>query len=407
MNISLIFISGTPTSKIVGDKIDPYWFQNNGFHVEFWNLSEINYSQKKLARYFGGHPEYRYKFPNEKCFTTKTEVGEALSKCPKNTIFNYLDFGQTNDYWLRRYFTIYKCEYYVGARRTSEIQSTQSKSEYLTKKIVQLKDRKFITQYGKKLVSRIYTIFNDFLYKNTEFLKKPLFTVTSGRLGRIQWDKITQTKSILSVPSIDISWHKSNQIINDHYCVYIDDAVIYSPDKSMEDSLDASTAIDIKFFQENICKVFDEIERAKEIKVVVAASGKYQYESSAIFGNRDIFYHKTNELIQHSNLVLGHCSSGLMQAVVDMKPIILMLDRSFIPIKNEKVLRMGDFLGVEPIWSIGINSQYISSVVANFTRNEEIIRDYFCEEDVSGDYRIIIRKKIIQTYNLRGRASTC
>ena len=58
-----------------------------------------------------------------------------------------------------------------------------------------------------------------------------------------------------------------------------------------------STCLDIEEYSTNICTVFDMVEKTLDCKVVVATSGKYKYPDSKIFGGREIFYSKTNQLI--------------------------------------------------------------------------------------------------------------
>ena len=104
----IIYLSCTPISKIVGDKIDPWWYLNNGFKVEFWNLSAIYYSKKSLDHYFGGATDYKFIFPNEKVIIKKITLEEELKKVREDTIFNLIDFGQGNDLWILSLFKRYK-----------------------------------------------------------------------------------------------------------------------------------------------------------------------------------------------------------------------------------------------------------------------------------------------------------
>ena len=62
--IKIVFISGTPISKSVGDKIDPYWYQDHGFEVEYWGLQNIYYDQDSIDAYFSGNSDFKYIFLN-------------------------------------------------------------------------------------------------------------------------------------------------------------------------------------------------------------------------------------------------------------------------------------------------------------------------------------------------------
>jgi len=396
LNISLIFISKTPISKIVGDKIAPWWYLENGFNIEYWNISAIEYTSKQLRAYFAGHPEYRFRFPNEKVFTSKQEIEKALLKTGKKVIFNYIDFSQQkNDYWLRRLFKKYGVKYFVGPRRTSELYDSTITNKFWKKIVDAIHNKDFFL----KVKCSINNYTKEMLYKFTSSAyQKPVFVVSSGKLGRVEWKARTNTETILSVPSIDILWNNSINIVETYYCVFVDDGVFYSPDKAMfTEGKVSRTCSDKETYKKNICRVFDEIENRKKLKVIIAASGKYLYPNNDLFGGREIYYYKTNQLIQHSSLVIAHASSGVMQAVADMKPIILLLDKSFIPTKNQKIIKMGDFLNIKSIWSSDLDSSHIDNVAVNKSRNNQILKDYFCENGVAGDYRIMIKNKIIDT----------
>ena len=114
----IIFISGTPISKLVANKLDIPFLLESGFKIEFWDLSAMYYNQKQLSGYFGGAPDYKYKFPKEKQFVSKNDVLVALSQLSNDNIFCPVDFGSLNDFWLRRAFRKFDIKYYVGPTRT-------------------------------------------------------------------------------------------------------------------------------------------------------------------------------------------------------------------------------------------------------------------------------------------------
>ena len=56
-------------------------------------------------------------------------------------------------------------------------------------------------------------------------------------------------------------------------------------------------------------------------------------------------------MIQHASLVIAHCSQGILQVIVSKKPMLLLLDDSFVPWKNTKIQAVGEVLNIKPIWS--------------------------------------------------------
>jgi len=356
----LIFISGTPVSIIVGEKLNPKHYVDKGFEVEYWDLARIYYDEKKLAAYFGGNKRYRYQFPKENIFVQKSQVKDAFKTLNSDVVFCHVDFNQENDYWLRRLFKRYCIDYYSGPRRTTEYgcfqkNDTSGISHFSFKILSAFRSRARVGYIQQKICN--------ILYNYTKYYQKPIFVAGSGTLGRNEMLKLTRSKKFVSVPSTDFAWLELPKLISTPYCTYVDDAVIYSPDQSMTKGK-SSTCHNLTEYSKNICKVFDTIEKTLGCKVVVAASRKYKYPDSKLFGGREIFYGKTNQLIQHSSLVVGHASSGTWQAIVSSKAIILLWDPSFIKAKNVAVRQASIFFRFDSYHVDGVDryifKKYIS-----------------------------------------------
>ena len=121
-------------------------------------------------------------------------------------------------------------------------------------------------------------------------------------------------------------WSKEEPIIDEKYIIYVEENVDLSPDNNLfgvENSVH-----DIEGFYKRINEVFEKIENWTNLKIIIAASGKYDYKINP-FKNRKIIYKKTSNLIQHSELVLGHKSSALEQAIADYKPLLMLKDQGF------------------------------------------------------------------------------
>lgn len=386
----LIFISGTPTSKIVGDKLNINYYEKNGFIVEFWNLTLLYHSKASLAAYFGGHSDYRFQFTIERNFTTRAELKIALQNLTSNVLFCHLDFSQHDDYWLRRLFKVCSIRYYVGPKRTSE--------NFINNNGQRLSINSFIYKALSSIKARISARylkekFCNTIYKCTNYYQKPKFVIGSGTKGRFEWLRATQADYFVSVPSHDVIMEKLPKTISKSYCVYVDDAVIYSPDQIMTINKQ-STCLDIEEYSTNIRTVFDMVEKTLDCQVVVATSGKYKYPDSKIFGGREIFYSKTNQLIQHSCFVLGHASSAVWQVIIDLKPIILLQDPSFIKAKNVSVGLQGAFIGVSPIQSTKLMPSDLKVTNINLDHFRFLTNKYFCEVGVKGSAEEVIKNEL-------------
>ncbi len=386
----LVFISGSPVSRIVGEKYNASYYVSKGFSVEYWDLSRIYYNERALGLYFGGHEEFRFKFPIEKQFHTKLEVEKALQQIERQTIICHTDFNVNDDYWLRRFYKKHNICYYTGPRRTSARFAYQKGNgldltTFLHKAISVIKVRARLSYFKQK--------FFRFLFKNTNFYQKPAFVVGSGTLGRKEFLNVSQARYFISVPSADLVWDPLPKIVEGRYCVYIDDSVVYSPDQSMLKDKQ-STCNDMSIYSENICKVFELIEKSLDCKVVIAASGKYDYQDNDIFGDRKIIYMKTNQLIQYAEIVIGHSSSATWQVIADLKPIILLWDQSFIKAKNVAITLQAAFLGITPILATELTTSDLKNIKVNAESYHRLKEEYFCEEGIRGSIEEIIEQQL-------------
>ncbi len=383
----IIFISGTPTSRIVYEKLKPELYEKNGYVVEYWDLSRLYYSEIALEAYFRGNKQYKPEFPSESIFYSRSEVDKALSVVQQDTMFCFIDFDQHLDYWLRRLFKQYNVKYYIGPKRTS-VHFPWKKKEVLSINVLPHKIK--VALLARLKFSYFKRKFHDIIYRYTNYYERPVFVIGSGLLGRYEWINRTQSKCFVSVPSVDIEQEVSANIVDGPFCVYVDDAVAYSPDQSMMKVVNA-TCLDLEQYSINICKVFEMVEKILRCKVVIATSGKLQYSDNKIFGDRKIFYANTNQLIQHAQFVIGHASSASWQVVASMKPILLLLDPTFIQAKNIGINEMASFLRITPILSTQLTSSHIVNALAvNNEYFNMLYEQYFCEKNVVGSAESLI-----------------
>jgi hypothetical protein len=395
INKKIIFISATPTSKIHGDKLDPYRFISLGIDVEYWNISSIYYSQKQLDLYFGGHPEYRYIFPNEKNFQDINSVKKELKKDYSNTLFCFVDFFQQPTLWLLRSFKKNNIHYFVGPRRTPYAHETNTDS-LLKQAFDAILDGTFFKKLTPSVESSINNILLHqlklFAYRNTNYYKKPDFVIGSGSVGRMIWCNKTAINNFISVKSTDVCWDEKLNLIKKKFCVYVDESIIYSPDRGLyEPNKKNSASNDFESFVSNMCHVFNVIEKKLGLEVIIASSGKFKYKNEKLYGGRMMIYGKTNQLIQHTELALGHTSSGLYQAIINRKPIILLRDPSFSDYKNFHINSFSTFLKVKQVNTINFSDKDLSSENDNLQHHIELEEQYFKEKGSIDSYHEVIQ----------------
>ena len=412
MKNKIIFISGTPISKIQGEKIDPHWYISNNIDVEYWNLTNMFYSKKALELYFGGHPDYRYKFPFEREFYDSKSVKNELKKLENNVFFCFVDFLMQSYFWILRSFKVNNINYYIGPRRTSHAHEVNKDSIY--KKIFKaLKDGKLISKIRGPAESNINNLMiyrlKLAIYRYSSYYKKPDFVIGCGIDGRSEAKNISTIDKFISIKSNDVNWDKLPTLMKEKYCVYVDESIIYSPDRALfndnivnskQKNLSNSACNNFELFLINICKVFEIIENKLNCKIVIACSGKYKYPNESIYGNRKMYYGKTHQLIKNSELVIGHNSTGLYQAVIDKKNILTFTDATLSKYKNFHTNAFAKMLGIKAFDTFNFKDTDLDHLEPNLSRYSRIEERYFKEKGAIDDYREVIKSHFENTsYN--------
>jgi hypothetical protein len=86
--------------------------------------------------------------------------------------------------------------------------------------------------------------------------------------------------------------------------------------------------LDADIYYSTLRRVFDRIEQEYNLKVVIAAHPKTDFPDHLKgFGDREVFYDQTVQLVGKSKLVLGHNSTALSFAVMFKKPVMLLVTK--------------------------------------------------------------------------------
>ena len=334
-------------------------FKNYGFDVELWSTEEIFFKLENIKLASSGSENYLYKDLNiikiKSLFDLDKKVSELDSKAVvyvtllgslKNNNFDNPDLDIFNKYKIK-YILHHLVPYPV------------------------IKSKWFKFKFNLRLLQK----------RINNYKKKPSLIIGAGSEGRNQVLKIYKNKFIYkSVPSFNILWIKEEPAINEKYIVYVEEAVNLSPDSALFGN--ENPTHDIEGFYKRINDVFEKIENWKNLKVIIAASGKFDYKINP-FKNRQIIYKKTANLIQHSEIVLGHCSSALEQAIVNYKPLLIFKDKGRNNLKNKVTHNFAHTYGLNSIWTDELTkTNFEKNNHVNFALNKEIINQYFKEENV-------------------------
>ena len=89
-----------------------------------------------------------------------------------------------------------------------------------------------------------------------------------------------------------------------------------------------ATTLDAGIYYSTLRRVFDRIEQEYNLKVVIAAHPKTDFPDHLKgFGDREVFYDQTLQLVRKSKLVLGHYSTAISFAVMFKKPVMLLVTK--------------------------------------------------------------------------------
>ena len=338
-------------------------FKNYGFDVEIWSTEEIFFKIENIKAAASGSKTYSYKDLDVMKIKNLVDLEKKVAELDSKAKVFIMTLGTLNkdkfDNPDLEIFNKYKTKYALH----------------------HLIPHPYVPNLWSKLKVNLKLL--KICIKN--YKKNPSLIIGTGSEGRKQTFKIYKKNFIYkSLPSYNVLWHREEPIINEKYIVYVDGAANLSPDASLFGT--ANPNQDIEGLYKRINNVFEKIENWTNSKVVIAASGKYDYTINP-FKNRQIIYKKTPNLVQHSELVLGHKSSGLDQAIVDHKPILIFKDIGFTNEKNKQINKFARVYGINSIWTSELTkTNFEKNNYVNLVRNKEIINKYLKEDIIKGSF---------------------
>ena len=359
----LIIYSAVPIFDTWPKKFKLVEFKNYGFDVELWSTEEIFFKLENIKAAASGSKTYPYTELDVVKIKNFIELEKKVSQLDSKAIVCIMNLGTLNNKNFYNpdleIFNKYKIKYILH----------------------HLEPHFYISNLWSKLKKNLKLL--KIAIQN--YKKNPSLIIGTGSESRKQVFKMYKKNIIYkSLPSYNILWHREEPIINEKYIVYVEEAIKLPPDIALFGMINPNH--DIEGIYKRINNVFENIENWTNFKVVIAASGKYDYDTNP-FKNREIVYKKTPNLIQHSELVLGHKSSGLDQAIVDFKPMLIFKDKGYTEGKNKEINKFAKIHGINPIWTNELTkTNFEKNNCVNLIRNKEIIKKYLKEDNVTGTF---------------------
>lgn len=170
-------------------------------------------------------------------------------------------------------------------------------------------------------------------------------------------------------------------IYNEKFCVFIDQYLPYHTDL-----IKMGICIDANKYYQDMNKLFDLIEEKLGIKVVIAAHPRSDYEkNSGAFGDRDIVYNKTCQLVKEAEFVIYHFSNSLAYVTLFNKPLLVVVNNEILHFFSEAVNKICQQMNVK---YLNLNEDYSFSVVkSNMSIDENVYLQYvqrYMKKDYDG-----------------------
>jgi hypothetical protein len=136
---------------------------------------------------------------------------------------------------------------------------------------------------------------------------------------------------VIKINSIDYDAYLENKnspsLIDGEYCLFLDEYAAYHRDIIINSGGKFINAED--YFQ-NLNNYFTRIEKTLNIPVVIAAHPRaLKYKDQNFFNGRKVIFDKTAQLCAHASLIMNHCSTSALYAVMFRKKLLFLMSKEY------------------------------------------------------------------------------
>jgi hypothetical protein len=281
--------------------------QEHGFSVEYWDLTKIFFPDMSLT----GEIDRSYvrKIDDYAAFKKMLSSNEI-----KRCFFVIVITLDGMVIKLHRLLTKNKCFLVFFAR--AGLPASYA-NESLLKKLVN-NYRRYLTIDKMR---RIYLNRLAKIYQRTGLIKYYDLVFTAGS---VEASRYGGRSNVVPLNHFDYDSYlrvkdRSNRTVNNEYCVFLDDNLVYDTDFRIINERTVEAAAYFK----SLCAFFERLEKKHNLKVIIAAHPKAEYQG-AEFRNREIIKGNTNELVKDCRFAIAHYSTSISFAVLYKKPIVFM-----------------------------------------------------------------------------------
>jgi hypothetical protein len=324
----IIYISHSHlTSKVRNDYFIDHLLSKK-WNVEYWNLLPLLYGE--IDEYGMQDADFLY-IPK-----SYANIREKLSSpLNRDAIFVVLiNFGPQY-LSLYRLLAKYNCKTHFFAWGSYPYTS----SNLNWKNIL----NHFLSPYS--LLKNTLNLLNGSVQKKLKLVKP--YDVVYGAGSEIL-ESFQDASKLISVNTIDYDNYvevkkKSGRIIPYSYAVFLDINLPYQSDLIIHNMPKMAA----NEYYESLNKFFDLLEKKYNVKLVIAAHPKANYQKT-LFNGREIFHGLTPEVVSDSDFVVSHHSTSVSYAVLNLKPIIFVytsiLEEIYKKLIVDRIIDFADFL---------------------------------------------------------------
>lgn len=317
---SVIYIKYSPLTKKVSEDYCMESLVNNGYHVEYWDITKLYKFGFQCLEPF--YPQYDLVV---RCVESYKELKKLISS-NRNSFFVLLMTCRLNQYKLLSLLTHYNVT--TAFWGPAPLYYTDKPIVDRLKGFTFTKLRNRLEEYLMHLILRAGLVnYYNYYFNVGKYGYKSIGIYDKHLLGK--------TKP-LDINSFDYNFfkyiNKDDELMKEDYIVYIDQYFPYHPDSMIV----GGKVIPAETFYSTLNLFFDVIENRTRKKVVIAAHPKaLKYKESDFFDGRKVFYNKTCTLVKNAKLVLAHSSTSIYFAIMCYKPIILLNTSLFMNYASE------------------------------------------------------------------------
>lgn len=365
--------------------------EKENIDVLFYDLTEIFHSGLKIAGELSSEEIVKFKSLIDFDKVLSTERGQDILYIP---YFIY-EYKVLKVYKL---LTKYNCTTaFMGRGALPSLNKDKSYLQIVLHEPYALFNRKFLV----KGLRKVYAIF----LKKVGLVKGFDIIFNAGKNGHYTCGTAFEILSSKKVPfnSTDYSRYLASLgqekiQVSGKYAVFLDEYLPYHPDLEMF----GLKSVEAHSYYSSLNAFFDTIEREQQIKIVVAAHPKSNYQSNP-FDGRLLIKDKTECLIKDAEFVIDHFSTAISYAILNKKPLLLIytngiqevfpnlveyaknissiLDASLINIDTDTNINVGMRINDEKYSTYKYD--YLTMLEAEFKYDYEIFIDFLKGRDAS------------------------